>query len=172
MSFMLTVPRAGRMVLTQFVVSSAHGHTHERLAEDHSCDRILIFGLDGELFFGATAALEQHFEEIESHLTDRTRVIVLRLKRSRNPDAVALSMLEHFLELMKARDVLVLLSGVRPELYNVLENTGMIDRIGEQVFREEGVRQTSTMRAIQYAYSIIPEPCLDCPRNRVEATVK
>jgi sulfate permease, SulP family len=170
MSFMLTVPRAGRMVLTQFVVSSAHGHTHERLPEDHPCDLILIFGLDGELFFGATAALEQHFETMEAAVTDKTQVMVLRLKRSRNPDAVALSMLEHFLERMKSRGILVLLSGVRPELYNVLENTGMIGRIGEQVFREEGVRQTSTMRAIQYAYSIIGEPCSVCPRLMADRT--
>lgn len=168
MSFMLTVPRAGRMMLTQFVVSSAHGHTHERLPGDHSCDRILIFGLDGELFFGATAALERHFETMEQAVTENTQVIVLRLKRSRNPDAVALTMLEHFLDRMKARGVLVLLSGVRTELYNVLENTGMIAAAGEQVFREERVRQTSTMRAIQYAYSIIGEPCADCPRTRVE----
>jgi len=168
MSFMLTVPRAGRMMLTQFVVSSAHGHTHERLPEDHTCDRILIFGLDGELFFGATAALERHFETIENAVTADTQVIVLRLKRSRNPDAVALTMLEHFLERMKARGVLVLLSGVRTELYNVLENTGMIAAAGEQVFREERVRQTSTMRAIQYAYSIIGQPCAECPRHRVD----
>jgi len=170
MSFMLTVPRAGRMMLTQFVVSSAHGHTHERLPEDHSCDRILIFGLDGELFFGATATLEKHFETMENALTDNTEVIVLRLKRSRNPDAVALTMLEDFLDRMKERGVLVLLCGVRNELYNVLENTGIIARAGEQVFREEQVRQTSTMRAIQYAYSIIRQPCADCPRARAETT--
>ena len=164
MSFMLTVPRAGRMMMTQFVVSSAHGHTHERLPEDYTCDRILIFGLEGELFFGATDALERHLETMEAAVTENTQVIVLRLKRSRNPDAVALSLLEDFLERMKARNILVLLCGVRPELYHVLENTGMIERSGEQVFREEGVRQTSTMRAIQYAYSIIGEPCSACPR--------
>lgn len=168
MSFMLTVPRAGRMMLTQFVVSSAHGHTHERLPEDHGCDRILIFGLDGELFFGATAALERHFETMENAVTANTRVIVLRLKRSRNPDAVALTMLEHFLDRMKDRGVLVLLSGVRNELYDVLENTGIIARAGEQVFREEQVRQTSTMRAIQYAYSIIGQTCAECPRNEAQ----
>ena len=92
MSFMLTVPRAGRMMMTQFVVSSAHGHTHERLPEDYTCDRILIFGLEGELFFGATAALERHLETMEAAVTDNTQVMVLRLKRSRNPDAVALSL--------------------------------------------------------------------------------
>jgi len=170
MSFMLTVPRAGRMMMTQFVVSSAHGHTHERLPDDHTCDRILIFGLEGELFFGATAALERHLETMEAEVTDNTRVLVLRLKRSRNPDAVALSLLENFLERMKARNVLVLLCGVRPQLYRVLVNTGMIERSGKQVFREERVRETSTMRAIQYAYSIIGEPCSVCPRLRADRT--
>jgi len=165
MSFMLTVPRAGRMTMTQFVVSSAPSHTHKRLSTASTCDRMLIFGLEGELFFWAAAALERHLETMEAAVTANTQVIVLRLMRSRNPDAVALSLLEDFLDRMKARNVLVLMCGVRPELYKVLVNTGMIERSGEQVFLEEDVRQTSTMRAIQYAYSIIGDPCSACPRT-------
>ena len=52
MSFMLAVPRAGRMLLSEFVVG-ADGGVHERLPDDMVCDRMLIFGLEGELFFGA-----------------------------------------------------------------------------------------------------------------------
>jgi sulfate permease, SulP family len=159
------------MMLTQFVASSAHGSTHgsthERLPEDYTCDRILIFGLEGELFFGANDALERHLETMAAAVTDNTEVIVLRLKCSRNPDAVALSMLENVLDRMQARNVLVLLARVRLELHNVLVNTGMIERSGEQVFREEEVRQTSIIRAIQYAYSIIGESCSACPRTSV-----
>ncbi|HEY6131929.1 MAG TPA: SulP family inorganic anion transporter [Halioglobus sp.] len=164
LSFMLTVPRAGRMLLTEFVVSTEHGHVHQRLREDPGCERILIYGLEGELFFGASAALERHFETIQAAVTDNTRVLVLRLKRARNPDAVALSLLEHFVDHMKEHNVHVLMCGVVPHLYNVLERTGMIDRFGEQVFREQPVRQSSTMRAVQHAYTLIDEPCPICPR--------
>src|SRR5262249_15535563 len=72
MSFLLTVPRAGRMLLTEFVFTK-DGSVHERLPEDEPCPRIQIFGLEGEMFFGATAALEQHFATIERRVTDETR---------------------------------------------------------------------------------------------------
>src|SRR5262245_45902478 len=64
MSFLLAVPRAGRMLLTEFVLTK-DGEVHERLPDDDPCDHILIFGLEGEMFFGATAALEQHLAAIE-----------------------------------------------------------------------------------------------------------
>ena len=92
MSFLLAVPRAGRMLLTEFVVS-ADGGIHERLPEDEVSGRILIFGLEGEMFFGSTAALERHFAHIEERVEDTTRVVVLRMKRVRNPDAVGLTLL-------------------------------------------------------------------------------
>ena len=52
MSFLLAVPRTGRMLLTEFVVS-AEGGIHERLPDDEVMGRILIFGLEGEMFFGS-----------------------------------------------------------------------------------------------------------------------
>jgi sulfate permease, SulP family len=162
MSFMLTVPRAGRMLLTQFVIG-AEGYTHERLPGDVPCPRLLIFGLEGELFFGASSALERHFESIESRVGPETQVIVLRLKRVRNPDAVALAELEHFLVRMKARQVRVLMCGVHRDLHGVMERVGLVERIGEQIFLEQPVRQTSTMRAIQHAYTLIEQRCEHCP---------
>ena len=72
LSFVLSVPRAGRMLLTEFVVTPTAG-VHERLPDDPVCDRMLIFGLEGELFFGATGNLEQHFREIEDARRARRR---------------------------------------------------------------------------------------------------
>jgi SulP family sulfate permease len=80
MSFMLTVPRAGRMLLSEFVVDPA-GYTRERLEEDVPCEHILIFGLEGEMFFGASATLETYFGQIGDRVTPDTAVVILRLKR-------------------------------------------------------------------------------------------
>jgi len=162
MSFMLTVPRAGRMLLTQFV-TSPEGRIHERLPEDAPCRKLLIFGLEGELFFGAVSAMERHLEAIESQLRRDTEVIVLRLKRARNPDAVAVGELEQFLLRMKARGVHVLMCGVGSDLYGVMERVGLAERVGEQIFLEQRVRQTSTMRAIEHAYELLGERCAPCP---------
>jgi SulP family sulfate permease len=164
MSFLLAVPRAGRMLLTEFVLTD-EGGVAERLPDDEACPLTLIFGLEGEMFFGATAALEQHFAAIEARVTPSTQVLVLRMKRARNPDAVGMSLLERFLERMKAHGVRVLLCGVRPEFARKMERTGLVDRLGERVFLEQPVRQTSTMLAIRYAYEILTSRCDRCPRQ-------
>jgi sulfate permease, SulP family len=164
MSFLLTVPRAGRMLLTEFTITP-DGAVHERLPEDDRCDRLLIYGLEGEMFFGASAALERHFEKIEQRIGEHTRAVVLRLKRARNPDAVGLTLLEGFVDRVRARSVHVLLCGVRSDFAAKLENTRLAERIGEPIFREEKVRLTSTTMAIRHAYSLIDDPCPTCPRR-------
>ncbi|HXK21219.1 MAG TPA: SulP family inorganic anion transporter [Myxococcota bacterium] len=168
MSFMLAVPRAGRMLLTEFVLTP-DGGIHERLPEDEDvCSRMLIFGLEGELFFGATGNLEQHFQEIEDRVIDTTRVLVLRMKRVRNPDAVGLTLLEGFLQRMKEKGVAVVLCGVRAPLYEAMQKTGLAAQLGEkEVFLEQPVRMTSTLLAIRHAYTLIPDRCPTCPRRDV-----
>ncbi|HEX5067524.1 MAG TPA: SulP family inorganic anion transporter [Myxococcota bacterium] len=163
MSFMLAVPRAGRMLLTEFVVAQ-DGGIHERLPEDPRCTRMLIFGLEGELFFGATGNLEQHFREMESRVGEKTRVLVLRMKRVRNPDAVGLTLLESFLDRMRGRGIAVVLCGVRADLHHVMARTGLVERLGEkELFLEQPVRMTSTMLAIRHAYTLLPDRCDTCP---------
>jgi SulP family sulfate permease len=164
MSFLLTVPRAGRMLLTEFAVTP-DGRVHERLPEDERCDRILIFGLEGEMFFGATAALEQHFAEIEARATDATEFVVLRVKRARNPDAVGVTLLEGFLDRMEARGIRVLLCGVRREFHEKLERSGLTERLRDELFLEQPVRQTATLAAIRHAYEHLRRPCQHCPRR-------
>jgi sulfate permease, SulP family len=164
MSFLLSVPRAGRMLLTEFVLT-AEGGVHERLPDDEPCDHILIFGLEGEMFFGATAALEQHFATIESRLLPTTQVLVLRVKRARQPDAVGLSLLEGFLERVKTLGVHVLLCGVRTEFAMKMDKVGLTGRIDERVFLEQPVRQTSTLLAIRHAYELLDSRCDHCPRS-------
>lgn len=165
LSFMLAVPRVGQILLTEFVVTQGGG-VHERLPEDRPCSQILIFGLEGELFFGSAASLEKNLHEIESRVLPETRVVVLRMKRARNPDAVGLSLLEAFVADLRARGVQVLMCGVRADLLKRLRHTGLDERIGErQLFIEQPVRQTSTLLAIRHAYALIETPCANCPRR-------
>ncbi len=165
MSFMLTVPRAGRMLLTEFVVTP-QGVIHERVSDDARCDRILIFGLEGELFFGAASALESHFDEIEARVLPATKVIVLRMKRVRSPDAVCMTLIDGFLSRMRARGVHVIMCGVRADLNEALERTGITRTLGpNQVFHEAAVRHSSTLQAVRHAYSMLDTFCDHCPRR-------
>lgn len=165
MSFLLAVPRAGRMRLSEFVVTK-DGAIHEALPEDVPCTKILLFGLEGELFFGSTGALERHFETIENRISPDTEVLLLRMKRARNPDAVALALLDGFIERVRARGVKVIMCGVQLHLHDVLRKTGFLERFGEkEVFLEQPVRLTSTILAVRHAYELISAPCPICPRR-------
>ena len=161
MSFMLTVPRIGNMRLSEFVIGS-HGVIHERLGESVVCDKILIYGLEGEMFFGALSAMERHFQAIEDRVTPATRVVVLRLKRARNADAVALSELREFALRLKARNVHVLMCGVGPDVHSVMKRVGLAEELGERIFLEEPSRKTSTVCALEHAYRLLDRRCANC----------
>lgn len=155
LSFALAVPRAGRMLLTRFVVGE-EGFVHERLDGDRTDPQLLIFGLEGEMFFGAGPALESHFDTIERTLTPDTRILLVRVKRVRSPDAVGMHLLHEFVERVSARGVTVLLCGVREEFSEVLRRTGLGARLGDaHVFREAAVRQTSTAMAVTFANELL-----------------
>jgi sulfate permease, SulP family len=165
MSFMLAVPRTGRMLLTQFVVS-VDRTVRERRASDVPCNRILIFGLEGEMYFGSSVSLEQHFDAIEARVRPETRVVVLRLKRARNPDAVGMSLLEKFVDRLQARHVEVVLCGVQRLMRAKIHNCGLDQKLDDShIFLEQPVKQTSTVLAIRYAYDRLTDFCTDCPRR-------
>jgi hypothetical protein len=74
-----------------------------------------------------------------------------------------MTLLEGFLDRMDARGVKVLLCGVRADFADKLRRVGLTRRLGERLFLEQPVRQTSTALAIKYAYTLIPARCAVCP---------
>ena len=165
MSFLLAVPRTGNMQLTEFVVT-AERTVSERQRGDTACSRLLIFGLEGEMFFGSGSSLEGHFDAIEDRIAPETQAVVLRLKRARNPDAVGMALLERAVDRMRSRGVLVVLCGSRPGMRACLENCGLAEKLGEEnLFLEQPVRQTSTVLAIRHAYEHVTDLCPTCPRR-------
>ncbi len=164
LSSLLTVRRAGRMLLTEFTITP-DGAIRERFPDDARCNRLLIYGLEGEMFFGASAVLEGHFERIEQRIDEHTRAVVLRLKRARNADAAGMILLKDFVGRVQARGVHVLLCGVRADLAQRLKTSKLGDGSGDPIFLEEKVPLTSTILAIRHAYQFIGDPCATCPRR-------
>jgi SulP family sulfate permease len=162
MSFLLAVPRTGQMHLTQFVVTG-EGVVHERLPDDPVCGCLLIFGLEGEMYFGSGVSLEERLEAIDAKVEPWTKVVVMRMKRARNPDAVGLALFEHFVDRLQDRGVRVVVCGVRDGMYAAMQHCGLAEKIGaDNVFREEPVRQTSTLLAIRHAATVLGTSCPRC----------
>jgi len=166
LSFVLYVPRAARVRLSELTMTPERV-LRERGGADPTCNRLVIFDLEGELFFGASPDLEKHLEAIEQRTSNGVRVVVLRLKRARNPDAVCLGLIDTFLERMAARQVDVLLCGVRGDLARGLHSTGIEQRLGaNHLFQEKEGAASSTLDAVRYAYDLLgSDLCLTCPRR-------
>jgi SulP family sulfate permease len=167
LSFVLFVPRAAKVHMSELIMTPERV-IRERAAGDPTCDRIFIYNLEGELFFGSAPDLESHFERIAERIVPgTTRVVVLRLKRVRNPDAVCLDRFRHFVETLKEKDVTLLLCGVRPDVARVLHTSGLEQRIGrERIFLERETALSSTLEAVRRAYDLVGDGiCENCPRR-------
>lgn len=168
LSFVLYVPRAARVHMTELVMTPQR-LLRERISSDVPCGRIRIFSLEGEMFFGAAPELEEHLEAVADAAQGGVRVVVLRLKRARNPDAVCLSVLERFIDRMHRVNVRVLICGVRPDFMKIIDSSELVGRLGPEhvfVFQETGAIWSSTLEAVRFAYEILgSDVCPTCPRN-------
>jgi SulP family sulfate permease len=162
MSFMLAVPRTGQMHLSEFLVTR-DGTVHERLPDDEVCGCLLIFGLEGEMYFGSGVSLEEHLDTIAARVEPWTQAVVLRMKRARNPDAVGITNVDRFVDEMRRRNVQVIMCGVRDGMLVCMEKCGLAEKVGAaNLFREERVRQTSTLLAIRHAAALMGDRCPRC----------
>jgi SulP family sulfate permease len=154
-SFLLAVPRAGRMTRAEFVVKE-NGVVRERAEGEPANQQLLLFGLEGELFFGSSLALDAHLGWFERRAAAGAKVIVLRVKRLRNPDAVGMREIDLFLRSMKESGVRVILAGVRADLLAGLRKAGTLERLDpDQVFSERQAKGSSTLEAVAAAYAYL-----------------
>ncbi len=155
LSVLWYVPRAAQLKATELVVS-AERVVRERLPGDPPASEVLILDFEGELFFGAAPDLDRHLHQA----AERARAhgathLVLRVKRVRNPDVVALEELDKFLRAAPARGLTVLLAGVRPDLLAALQRIGVVAFLGEgRLFHEEDDNFSATLKAIRHAYAL------------------
>jgi SulP family sulfate permease len=166
LSFVMYVPRASRIHATELVVA-ADRVVRERTLPDAPCSKLRMYDLEGEFFFGAVADLHARFDEIMAALPG-ARVLVLRVKRVRNPDGVCLHALDDFVSRVQRRGVTVILCGARAELAQALEASGIAPRLGiGGVLREGTEPWSSTLEAVRRAYAILGDDlCPQCPRRR------
>jgi SulP family sulfate permease len=166
LSFLFFVPRASRLHASELVVAPDR-LLRERLPEDPTCSRLVVLSLEGNLFFGAAPELEDYLADLTRRTEQGVRVVVLRLKRVRNPDMVCLEKLQRFVEDMNQRKVHVLLCGVREAFAQILKNLGSDKWLPpERVFLEDVTVGSSTLKAVRYAYELLGEDlCPPCPRR-------
>ena len=121
LSILLFVPRAARLKGTELVVD-ANGVIRAPDPGVALCESAVIYDLEGEFFFGAAPELDLHLEKVRSRVAAGARVVVLRIRRARNPDLVCMEHLERFLRDLSDQAIPVWLCGVRTDFARVMQN--------------------------------------------------
>jgi len=99
---------------------------------DHGPVRLLH--VEGALFFGAAGELRDALSRVLSEPT--THVLVVRLKRAAGLDATTAAMLGELASLTQEQGRTLILVGVTPAAYDVLQRSGALAQLGEDnVFR-------------------------------------
>ncbi len=167
LSFALYVPRAAQPRMTALTQTTAQ-RLRELRPQDAPCDRLLIYDLEGELFFGAEPELEKHLHAVDQAACGKVRAVILILRRARNPDAAFLSLLRNFVGRLQRRDVVLLLGSVQPDLIKALVAPGLDAQLGaEHIFPDRNGHGSGVREAIDFAYTRLGTGvCATCPRQQ------
>jgi SulP family sulfate permease len=169
LSVIMFVPRASRLNVRELVVTPERV-VRERQPQDLPAGAVRIYDFEGELFFGAAPELDRYLEDIKEHaLHGHSSYLVLRFRRTRNPDVVAIEHLERFLRDTDKANITVLLAGVRPDLAKILDNTGVLAWLpDDRIFREEDEEYSATIQAVRRAYQLQGEGKSDNRSSELE----
>lgn len=160
--------RAARIKVHELILTNERV-IRESTPNDLPCSYLRVINVEGEMFFGCGPEFEKQLEKFVDEAPDQLKVIVMRLKRANNPDAVCMDVLERFIVLMKNRGVLIMLSGIRMDMMRTLSNVGIDQLVGEEnVFPEESEIWVSTFNAIKKGYSLLDQKrCEHCPNRAI-----
>jgi SulP family sulfate permease len=171
LSITMFVPRAARLKVTELAVATDRVIRGLQPGEP-PCRLLAICDVEGELFFGAAPELEHALDELDARARAGVRVIVLRLRRARNPDLVCMDRLEHFMRSQQERGVTVLLSGVGADVALTMHNLRFHDWLppGRVFPWEPDAPGSSTIKAVRHGYALLGEAARQaCPHcGRIE----
>jgi SulP family sulfate permease len=167
LSILMFVPRAARLKATELAVSPERV-IRDRHADDPCCSKLALLDLEGEFFFGAATELERYFDDLRQRSQDDLKAIVLRVKRTRNPDMVCMELLQQFIGEMQQRGIVVFLCGVRPDFAEAMQNLDFARCLPKtHIYMEDAARPgSSTLAAVRAAYDLLGvDLCDHCPRH-------
>jgi SulP family sulfate permease len=149
------VLRAAKLDVRELIVAPDRV-VRARIDSDPPPQGVLIYDFEGDLFFAAAPDLERYLQLAADEAKDHDiRFLVLRLKRVRNPDAVALEILDRFITEARESGLTIILAGLRPPLMSALARVGITKRHApDLIFPEEEKDFSATLNAVRYAYGL------------------
>lgn len=112
-----------RQMTEQEIVKEISGQTNTQLPSN-----LLIFTIDGPLFFGAV----ENFERALANTNTDPKYLILRLKRVPFVDITGLQALEAVIQDLHKHNITVILCDANERVTNKLHRAGVIELIGEE----------------------------------------
>jgi SulP family sulfate permease len=117
--------------------------------------QISIIHVEGELYFGAAELFQQEVRRLAED--QNIRVFILRMKNARHLDASTVMALENLHDYLRQTGRYLLISGSNRDVSRVLENSGLLQQIGEEnIFPAEANVTLSTRKALKRAQELLP----------------
>lgn len=86
-----------------------------------------VYEINGPYFFGVAT----QFEELMSDFRDKSKVRVIRMRKVPFIDSTGIHNLSNFCEMSLKNKIVVVLSGVNPQVHSALHKAGFYDLVGE-----------------------------------------
>lgn len=139
---LIFVLRQARFVTIRELTVDQEGHLREfgALPDEETLERlsprIRVVQIEGRLFFGVEGQLRSALDDVVRD--PEVQVLVIRLKRSQGMDVTVARVFFELADGMERRGGRLILAGVMPDTYEVLERTGVVRRVTpELVFRAQ-----------------------------------
>lgn len=87
-----------------------------------------VYEINGPYFFGVAT----QFEELMSEFRDKSKVRVIRMRKVPFIDSTGIHNLSNFCEMSFRNKIVVVLSGVNPQVHSALHKAGFYDLVGEK----------------------------------------
>ena len=87
-----------------------------------------VYEINGPYFFGVAT----QFEELMSEFRDKSKVRVIRMRKVPFIDSTGIHNLSNFCEMSFKNKIVVVLSGVNPQVHRALHKAGFYDLVGEK----------------------------------------
>lgn len=87
-----------------------------------------VYEINGPYFFG----IATKFEEIMASLGDRPKIRIIRMRKVPFIDSTGIHNLTTLCEISQKENIHIILSGVNPQVHNVLEKSGFYELLGKE----------------------------------------
>ncbi len=93
---------------------------------------VMVFRIFGVLMFGAADKLES----ILTQMGESPKIVILRMRTVLAMDSTALDVLDHLYEKMRAKNIIMMITGAHSQPLHMMQRSGFLDKMGDEFVLE------------------------------------